>query len=120
MKRRGHLEPEDIHALEEERGFRMVEKTQEKTTSSKGGSGKKKKKEIDYVCLSCNHTCNYLSAATDHVNVHHRKIPLECTECDYVTFRWKNISHHRLKFHNLKGKEITKLQGKAGNIVKLA
>jgi len=105
VKRRGHLEPEDIHALEEERGFRMVEKTQEKTTSSKGGggSGKKKKKEIDYVCLSCNHTCNYLSAATDHVNVHHRKIPLECTECDYVTFRWKNISHHRLKFHNLKG-----------------
>ena len=96
-KRRGHLDPEDVQALEKERGFRM------ELRGTKGKEGGRKKKVYNYICLTCGYQCKHLSGATDHVNVEHRKVPLECTECDYVTFRWKNISHHRLKFHKLKG-----------------
>ena len=53
------------------------------------------------VCITCNFRCKRQNVMKDHVNEVHLRVPLPCTDCDYVTFKWKALWGHRYKQHGL-------------------
>jgi len=93
VKRTGHLDEEDQEKVNKERGYKIeILACQRKT----------QKGFRRHICMECSYESPYLSSMADHVNVNHKKIPLECTECDYVTLAWKGLTLHRQKKHKLK------------------
>ena len=60
----------------------------------------KAKKQI-HTCLYCGYSNHKLNNVSEHVNIHHKKLALQCTECSYTTLRNQCLSLHRLKKHNL-------------------
>jgi len=91
LKRSGHMDEEDVRLVSEQRGY----------TVSKEFNAEKDKVMACYTCCYCQARVWHNSMILDHVNGEHRKIPLDCTECDYTTFLWKTLSNHRIKVHGL-------------------
>ena len=95
-KRKRQLDDEDKAKLDQERGYTI--ETLAKMSKSSGSKGEKV-----FRCVECAFQTPYDSTMADHVNSEHKRIPLECTECDYVCFKWKQIHLHRRKKHLMKG-----------------
>jgi len=95
VKRMGHLDEEDQEMVDKDRGYRIQVVICKKNHEQQKGLRR-------HVCLECPYESPYLSSMADHVNINHKKVPLECTECDHLTLSWKGITLHRQKKHRLR------------------